>query len=177
MKKHVKMLAPLLALTIITLTGSYAQSRHSHRANRSSSDDTFAMQAAEGGMAEIQMAQLALTKTSNPAVKDLANQIQQDHTKANDDLKPIAAKENFTWPTSLNTKQQSEYQKLQGLSGSAFDREYVNFEIKDHKEDIAAFQREADHGTNAGVKAWASQNLPALQKHLELAQKAQSQLK
>ena len=70
----------------------------------------------------------------------------------------------------MDTKQQSNT-KLQATFRASFDREYVNFEIKDHREDIALFQREVSHGTNPDVKAWASQNLPALQEHLRIGAK------
>ena len=137
-----------------------------------SGDNSFVMKAAEGGTAEVQMAQLAQSKTTNQAVKDLANKLIADHTKANDNLKPIATKDNITWPTGMSAKEQAEYNKLQALSGAEFDRAYVNNEIKDHKQDISEFQKEADHGTNPEVKSWAAQNLPALQEHLRMAQNA-----
>jgi len=133
-------------------------------------DNSFVTKAAEGGAAEIQMAQLAQSKATNPAVKDLANKLVADHTKANDALKPIATKDNITWPTGMSAKDQSEYNRLQALSGAEFDKEYVNYEIKDHKQDINLFQKEADHGSNPEVKAWAAENLPSLQEHLRMAQ-------
>lgn len=136
------------------------------------SDNSFVTKAAAGGAAEVQMAQLAQSKASSPAVKDLANKLLADHTTANDNLKPIATKDNITWPTGMDAKAQSEYNKLQALSGSDFDREYVNYEIKDHKKDISAFQHEVDHGTDSDVKTWASENLPKLQEHLRMAQNA-----
>ena len=111
-----------------------------------SGDNSFVTKAAEGGAAEVQMAQLAQSKATSQAVKDLANKLVADHTKANDNLKPIATKDNITWPTGMNAKDQSEYNKLQALSGAEFDRAYVNYEIKDHKQDISLFQKEADHG-------------------------------
>src|SRR6476646_10189354 len=107
-----------------------------------SADSSFVMKAAEGGQAEVQMAQLAQSKASSQAVKDLANKLVADHTKANDNLKPLATKDNITWPTGLSAKDQAEYNKLQALSGAEFDREYVNYEIKDHKQDISLFQKE-----------------------------------
>jgi len=141
-----------------------------------SGDNTFVTKAAEGGMAEVQMGQLAQTKASSQAVKDLASKLVADHTKANNSLKPIAMKDNITLPTGLNSKQQSEYNKLQALSGADFDREYVNYQIRDHKQDISMFQHEVDHGTDAQVKAWAQEQLPALQEHLRMAQSAQSSM-
>src|SRR5260370_20391487 len=93
------------------------------------SDNSFVMKAAAGGEAEVQFAQLAQSKASSQAVKDLANKILADHMKANDSLKTIATKENITWPAGMNAKDQSEYNKLQALSGADFDKEYVNYEI------------------------------------------------
>jgi len=142
-----------------------------------SADSSFVMKAAEGGQAEVQMAQLAQTKASNQAVKDLANKLVTDHTKANDNLKPIASKDNVTWPTGMSAKEQAEYNKLQALSGADFDRAYVNYEIKDHKQDINLFQHEANHGNDSQVKAWASENLPTLQEHLRMAENALSSIK
>jgi len=142
-----------------------------------SADSSFVMKAAEGGQAEVQMAQLAQTKASNQAVKDLANKLVADHTKANDNLKPIASKDNVTWPTGMTAKEQAEYNKLQALSGADFDRAYVNYEIKEHKQDINMFQHEANHGSDPQVKAWASENLPTLQEHLRVAESALSSIK
>ena len=135
-------------------------------------DSTFASKAAEGGMAEVRMAQLAQTKAQSQKVKDLANRLYSDHTKANDELKVVAAKGNMTLPSAMSMKEQREYNKLQALSGADFDREYVNYEIKEHKEDISEFQHEADHGMNPDVKAWASKTLPTLREHLNMAENA-----
>jgi putative membrane protein len=148
-----------------------------HRANRASSDSTFIQEAAQGGLGEVQMAQLALNKTSNQAVKNLANKILTDHTEANSNLKQIASKENVTVPTTLSANDQAEYNKLQALTGTEFDKEYVGYEIQDHKKDIRAFQHEEMHGMNPEVKQWTTKNLPTLKTHLSMAESAQSSLK
>ena len=174
--KHIKLCVPVLALAIAFAT-TPAHARRMHRANRETSDNSFVTKAAEGGLAEVRMAELAKTKAQNQAVKDLAQKLYNDHTKANESLKAIVSKMNMSWPSTLDAKSQAEYNKLQNLSGAAFDREYVNYEIKDHKEDIAMFQHEVDHGTNADIKAWASENLPTLREHLRMAENAQKQVK
>jgi len=169
----------LVLAAVIGLMTMPAEARTRHRANRASqpgADKTFVMKAAEGGMAEVQMAQLAQSKASNQAVKDMANRLYNDHNKANDNLKPIASKDNTTWPAAMDAKSQREYNKLQALSGADFDREYVNYQIKDHKDDITMFQHETDHGTNTDVKAWASENLPTLREHLSMAENALKQI-
>ena len=151
--KHISI---LLAAAVI-LFGVAAQAQTTHH-----SDASFVTKAAEGGMAEVRMAQLAQGKAQSQAVKDLANRLYNDHMKAGDELKAIASKDNITWPSAMSLKQQREYNKLQALSGADFDREYVHYQIRDHKEDIAEFEHEANHGMNAGVKAWASKNLSTL---------------
>ncbi len=111
-----------------------------------SADMNFAVKAAQGGTAEVQMGQLAATKASNPDVKAFGQKMVDDHTKANDDLKSVAEKENMTLPTTMGAKDQAEYNKLQSLSGAKFDREYVKCMVKDHAEDIKEFQKEANTG-------------------------------
>ena len=156
----------LLLLAAFAFAGLPAAAQNAH------TDRSFVTKAAEGGMAEVQMAQLAQTKAQSQAVKDLANRLYNDHTKAGDELKAIASSQNITWPSGLNLKQQREYNKLMALSGADFDREYVNYQIKDHKEDLDEFQHEANHGTNPQVKAWASKTLATLREHLQMAENA-----
>lgn len=125
----------------------------------------------------MQMAQLALNKSTNQSVKNLANKLLTDHNQANDELKQIASKENVTLPTTMNANAQTEYDKLKGLSGAAFDHEYVNYEVQDHKKDIRTFQHENMHGMNPDVKQWASKTVPTLQNHLSMAESAQNTVK
>lgn len=141
-----------------------------------SSDMTFAMKAAQGGMAEVQMGQLAAQNASNADVKAFGQQMVDDHSKANDQLKTVAQGENITLPTSLNGKQQAEYTKLQGLSGANFDKEYVHCMVKDHEEDVKEFQKEADHGKDPQIKNFAQQTLPTLQEHLSKIRSIQSKV-
>jgi putative membrane protein len=139
-----------------------------------SSDDRFAMKAAQGGMAEVQLGQLAAQKASNPDVKAFGQQMVDDHTKANDQLKSVAGQENITLPTTLDAKDQALMTKLQGLSGAQFDKAYVKAMVKDHQEDVKEFQKEADKGKDPQIKNFASQTLPILQQHLSKAQSLQA---
>ena len=67
--------------------------------------------------------------------------------------------------------------KLTKLSGAEFDREYMETMVDDHKEDIEKFQTQADKGKDPELKKFASENLPILKKHLELAQSTEKQIK
>lgn len=141
-----------------------------------SADAKFADDAAQGGMAEVQLGQLAAQKASNPDVKAFGQQMVDDHTKANEQLKTVATHENMTLPTTLDSKDQKLMTKLQGLSGSDFDRAYVKAMVKDHQEDVKAFQKEADKGKDPQIKNFASQTLPVLQQHLSKIQSIQSNM-
>lgn len=135
-----------------------------------SADAKFAMKAAQGGMAEVQLGQLAAQKASNPDVKAFGQMMVDDHTKANDQLKSVAGQENITLPTTLDAKDQALMTKLQGLSGEDFDKTYVKAMVKDHQQDVKEFQKEADKGKDPQIKNFASQTLPVLQQHLSKAQ-------
>jgi putative membrane protein len=139
-----------------------------------SPDARFAMMAAQGGMAEVQLGQLAAQKASNPDVKAFGQQMVDDHSKANDQLKSVAQGENMTLPSSLSAKDQALYTKLQNLSGAEFDKAYVRAMVKDHQEDVKEFQKEADNGKDPQIKNFASQTLPVLQQHLSKIQSIQS---
>ncbi len=141
-----------------------------------SSDAKFAMKAAQGGMAEVQLGQLAAQKATNPDVKAFGQQMVDDHSKANDHLKAVASQENMTLPTTLDAKDQALYTKLQGLSGADFDKLYVKSMVKDHQEDVKQFQKEADKGKDPQIKNFASETLPVLQQHLSKIQSIASNM-
>jgi putative membrane protein len=142
----------------------------------SSADRTFMQKAGEGGMAEVQLGQLAEQKASSQAVKDFGQRMVADHTQAADKLKGVAASKTVTLPMALNAKDKALYDRLSGLSGSAFDREYMRAMVKDHKEDVADFQKESNAGRDSDVKSFASTTLPTLQDHLSQAQQVESKL-
>jgi putative membrane protein len=141
-----------------------------------SADTHFAMQAAQGGIAEVKLGQLAAEKAANPDVKAFGQQMVDDHTKANDQLKSIAQGEGMTLPTDVNAKQQAMYNKLSKLSGAEFDRQYVKGMVADHEEDVKEFQKEANNGKDEKIKSFASQTLPVLQQHLDKIKSIQSKM-
>jgi len=129
-------------------------------------DKKFIRDAALGGMAEVELGKLAQEKASSDAVKQFGERMVTDHTKANDDLKKLADAESVSIPTALDSKHQSRIDKLSKLSGTDFDRAYIKDELKDHEQDVREFQEEAQGGSDASVKDFASKTLPTLQDHL-----------
>jgi putative membrane protein len=135
-----------------------------------SPDASFMKSAAEGGMSEVELGQLAQQKASNPAVKDFGAMMVKDHTAANEKLKALAASEQVTLPDSPSLMQKASKTKLNMLSGDSFDKSYVKGMIDDHKNDIKEFQNEISEGKDPQARAFASATLPTLQMHLQKIQ-------
>jgi putative membrane protein len=145
-------------------------------ATNPSNTASFLNEAAAGGMAEVQLASLALTRTQNPEIRQFALQMVTDHSKANDELKPIAASKSVTLPKELGVQEKSLSDKLSKLSGAEFDKEYVKAMVEDHEKDVKVFQTQAQNGTDADVKAFAAKTLPTLQEHLQMIQSIKAKM-
>jgi putative membrane protein len=136
----------------------------------SAADKSFAMTAAQGGLAEVQDGQLAAQRATSPQVKQFAQHMVTDHSQANDELQQIAQQENLNLPTQPSARQGSEDRRLNALSGSAFDGAYVHDQIQAHQQTIAVFQREAQSGHDPALKSFAQKYLPIIRQHLQMAQ-------
>src|SRR5689334_1615636 len=142
----------------------------------SSKDYKFAVDAAQGGMAEVQMGELAKQKATNPQVKSFADKMVTDHNKANDELKQIVSRKGATLPTDVGRKENSHYDSLQKENGADFDKAYVEHMVKDHKKDVKDFQDAAQNLTDPDLKAFAQKTLPTLQEHLQMIQQIEPQV-
>jgi putative membrane protein len=135
-----------------------------------SPDSSFIKSAAEGGMSEVELGQLAQQKAMNPAVKGFGAMMVKDHTAANEKLKALAATKQVGLPDSPSVMQKASKAKLDMMSGDSFDKSYVKGMIDDHKDDIKEFQKEAADGKDPQVKAFAAATLPTLKMHLKKIQ-------
>ena len=142
-----------------------------HNMGSMMADHKFAMEAAMGGMAEVEMGRLAAQKGASDDVRQFGQRMVDDHSKANEQLMQVASSKGMTLPTALGAKHQAEMQKMSALSGEAFDRAYVKMMVKDHKKDVAEFQKEASRGADADIKSFAATALPTLQEHLRMIQR------
>ncbi len=140
-------------------------------------DHSFATKAARAGLAEVAAAQIALQKSSNQDVKNFAQRMVDDHTKANDQLKSIASQEGIKLPTSPSSADQKKAEALQKLSGNAFDRRYVSDQITAHKEAVSLFTTESKSGKDSSLQSFAAQTLPILQDHYRMVQSISSGMK
>jgi putative membrane protein len=161
---------PLGVASAASDKGETSKSDTKRDAKVSRSDQRFIKDAAAGGMMEVELGKIAADKATNDKVKEFGRRMQEDHGKANDELKKIAADKGVEIPAALEGKHKKTVDRLSKLSGNDFDREYMRAMVDDHKEDLEKFQREADKGTDPAVKQFASKHVPILKQHLELAQ-------
>ncbi|HEY8934192.1 MAG TPA: DUF4142 domain-containing protein [Cyclobacteriaceae bacterium] len=138
-------------------------------------DDTeFAVEAADGGMLEVELGKLAQSNGSSDKVKMFGEMMVTDHSKANDELKALASQKNISLPTALSDKSRKTYNDLAEKKGKDFDEAYTDLMVKDHKKDIDEFKKEADKGKDSDLKTWAAGKVPVLEHHLEMAKKAET---
>jgi putative membrane protein len=140
-------------------------------------DTDFAITAADGGMLEVELGKLALQKASSAEVKKFAQMMVDDHSKANDELKALASTKNISLPAALSDKNNERIKDLQEKSGTDFDKDYMDFMVKDHEEDIDAFEKQAEDGQDAELKSWAAGKVTTLRHHLEMAKATQETVK
>jgi putative membrane protein len=133
---------------------------------KSNSPEDFVKDAAQGGMAEVELGQLALKNSQNADVKKFGQMMIDDHGKANTELKALAGKKNITLPSDEGPHKSTK-ERLSGLNGPAFDKAYVDAMMTDHNNDIKDFEYQANSGTDPDVKAFAAKTLPTLKKHLQ----------
>jgi putative membrane protein len=142
-----------------------------HPGATATKDASFMKQAAADGMAEVELGELASTKATRPGVKEFAQRMVTDHSKVNGELKQLASREGVTLPAGPNAAERAEKQRLEKLSGTAFDDAYVTAMEKGHRSAVSLFSKEASSGSNDDVKQWAERTLPLLEEHLARAEK------
>jgi putative membrane protein len=154
--------------------GSPGTQDSGHNANemaQTMKDKTFLRQAAEGGIAEVKLGQLAAQKASSDDVKAFGQKMVDDHTMLNNEMAPIADSMGVRTPKSLNKQDQAEYDKLNGLSGTDFDTEYLTVMVKDHHKDLHEFREEAASATDANLKAAVEKGLNVIREHTMMVDK------
>jgi putative membrane protein len=152
----------LLSLTMLTALSVFAQPVPAK-------DRKFAKEAAQAGFLEVQLAEMALKKSSSAEVKTLAQQMITDHTKANNDLRSLATSKSMSLPTGMSMEGKLIYDQLSQKTGADFDKAYTALMVKDHQEVVEKFKTESSLGTDAALKDWATNTLPTLEHHLMMS--------
>jgi len=136
----------------------------------------FLSNAARSGMVEVQLGNMAAQKASSEDVKQFGERMATDHSQLGQKLQQLATNLGFQLPGDLKPEQQNLVSRLEKLSGKAFDREYIKEMVKDHAKDVSEFERAANQATNADIKQFASNALPTLRDHLNMAREIAGKL-
>ena len=144
---------------------SAPRSSASKPSSLSAADKAFVMDAATGGMAEVELGKMAAEKAASADVKQFGQRMADDHGKANGELQALAGQKGVTLPTEPTAAQKATSARLAKLSGAAFDRAYMQDMVKDHAKDVAAFKHASTSAADADLKAWAGKTLPTLEDH------------
>jgi len=133
----------------------------------SSKASDFIKAASLGNQSEIAMAQLAQQKAQNPAVKELAQMIRQDHQQAQEKVQALAQTHGITLDQTQGWSERRAQSKLEKLNGADFDQQYSKDMLEDHVADIKKFQKASQQLQETDVRQYAQDTLPTLQKHLQ----------
>jgi len=120
---------------------------------QSDDDKKFLANAAQGDKNEIALSEVAEQKATNPAVKAFAEKMVREHKEMSESMKPFAEKWGINPPVEVDSDHQKELDKLNGLSGKDFDKEYMDQMVSDHSKALDAFTDEAKDTKDAKFKA------------------------
>lgn len=137
---------------------------------------TFPSKAAGYDMLAVNLADLALSKSHDAGVKSFAQMTKRDHTAAYNKLEKIAQVGTLGVPTGLSAEHQQTVSSLQPKKGTNFDKAYAEAVVQDHQQEVALFQNASTHAQTQPLREYASQTLPALKKHLRLAQQLRTKM-
>ncbi len=131
-------------------------------------DREFLTTAIQAGLAEVQLARLALDNARDEDVRGFAERMVEDHTAANQQLVSLAETAGMTPPTAMDQRHQDLHRQLSELAGAEFDRQYMQGQVEDHRTAVELYSTEATQPSGP-VDQLAGQLLPALQQHLQMA--------
>ena len=136
---------------------------------QSDDDKKFLAAAAQGDVNEIKLSELAATKATHPEVKAFAKKMITEHKQLSASLKPFAESWGLTAPTGPDDDHQKEWDKLNGMSGADFDKEYMDQMVSDHAKALDAFTSEAKDSKDAKFKAAVIKGKTAVAAHKNMA--------
>lgn len=170
MRNYVNISFVAIALLLSSVASAQQSTDAKSISSPTSADTDFMKKAAQGGMAEVALGELAVKNSSNPGVKKFGQRMINDHSKANDQLKQLASQKGVQLPEDLSVDDKATKEELSKFSGAKFDRQYMEDMVRDHEKDVADFQRESTSAQDPDLKSFVTRTLPTLQEHLKQAQ-------
>jgi putative membrane protein len=132
-------------------------------------EQKFVLKAAKSDETEISLSKLALQKSSDPQIKQFAEMMVTDHTKSTSMLKPIAMRHDVAIPENPGPANDAKYRMLEGKSGKAFDKAYIQTMVADHQSTLQAFQSASGQVQNPKLKEFITTVEPIVKHHLDVA--------
>ncbi|HLN53908.1 MAG TPA: DUF4142 domain-containing protein [Lentimicrobium sp.] len=145
--------------------------------NDQDKDQDFMEEAAYGGLMEVELGKYAQQNAVNPRVKNFGAMMVKDHSKANDELRALAAKKNIVIPSALDDEHTRKVNNLKEKKGTDFDKAYIDEMVEDHNKDTDKFKRHAENGVDPDIKSFAAKTLPVLLMHQDSAKNIKDALK
>ena len=172
-----KKLALVLTATTMLSGAAFAQSAAERTGVNSTlgispTTQDFVTEAATSDMLEIQAGRIAQER-GNPAEKKFGAQMVADHTRTSADIKGLIASGQLKaqLPKELPSSAQSKLDDLTNAKNEDFSSVYDPMQVSAHESAVSLFERYGQSGDNAELKAWANKTLPALKRHLDMANK------
>lgn len=125
---------------------------------------------AHANLSEIETGKLAQSKSKNENVRKFAQQMIDDHTKAQGEVQQLAQAKGVTLPTEPDTKHKALMKKMEGMSEAEFDKQYMaKGGVADHKDTHRLLKKTESRAKDADLKALAGKMLPTVDQHLTMA--------
>lgn len=141
------------------------------QASTAHQDTEFLKKANQGSVNEIDLAQVALKKTTNPEVKELAEKIVKDHTMLLENMKPFDMEAGITPPEHADLATDALKLKFEVLSGETFDKSYIKAMVEDHHKDLTEFLAEEKSTGYPEFKSAVSKGADVVKEHLVMVNK------
>jgi putative membrane protein len=165
----ISMLAAALLVSSPCVLAAATATAKSGGSSLSPADKNFILETAGDNLQEIELGHLVQHKASSNEVKTFGQRMIDDHSKASAELDLLASGKGLTLPRELKPEQKEAIDKLSSLSGSEFDRQYMQYMVKDHTKGLQDFQKESAQGQDPEIKAFAAKLVPILEDHLRMA--------
>lgn len=171
MKIRTAIVAALIGGAGFSVLPAMAQTATAPAARASLSAEEYARRQAQGELFEIALSQLILDKSEDQGVRAFAEQMVTAHTASLEKLRAAAGTMAALLPATLDSTQQNTLFRLENISGMKFNMEYMQLQIDGHKAALDLNRRYASGGTDPALRQYASDSVPMIQDHLNMAQK------
>ena len=161
----------LVPVALLALLPTAVLTANAQASSASAADKNFVTTALRGGMAEVELGKLAAAKGSNNDVKQFGQKMVADHTQMGENMKHVAQQVGASQPSVMSAADIALETKLKVLSGSDFDKAYIQAMVKDHEDDLGLFNKEITTGSSSVVTNAARDGAKIIQEHLDMIQK------